>query len=802
MERFSPDRPLVAKSYKASGQALPPSNICLEGHGELVTAAALAIYEKVGKTMLEQAELTGYENKLQTCLILFGWLHDIGKGNLQWYDLVVRRSSTLRGPLFRHEVVSGIILCRPELKPWIEAFGESIALPVLWAILGHHRKMDGQLTPQVSVDMVVPLTHPDFSTIFQRVSSRLGIEPPRPFAKDLVLTVNENEPDFTNDVSGRTFCDAFEASRNLKQTVRPKHSPDEKVLRFAALVKATAISADVLASAMSRYEKDELVRWLSSEAFLPGVSDGDLEQVIRNYIGDRTWEPRFFQQETARLAAEGNTLVLVEAGCGSGKSVAAYMWAREWCRRLGRRTMFFTLPTTGTTTEHFRGYALHSGIDSSLIHSRAEVDLERLKEENPENKEDENDWLFRKEALRICTTPFIVCTVDTVLGLMANAKTAIYGFPAIMNGLIVFDEIHAYDDVLFGHLLMFLKHFRKIPVLLMTASLQPERKKLLISVRPDLISVAGPEDLERVPRYNLEIGVAEDREIELILNALNQNQKVLYVCNRVESAISAYRRWKSRLTECGIDADIDLYHARYRYVDRVDLHMKVMDRFRDQSRPYLLIATQVAEISLDLSADLLVTEAAPIPAIIQRLGRLNRYVKPNESTIPRTAAVLRPDKSNDSWSLPYEKTEIESAEKWLNRLVNLRRPISQADLREALACEENAVDINAFLADAEDNAVFFSGGWKTVEQGVREGSYTVAMIREEDLRQFWNTHAQEPDQNWIRKHEIPMNVSENLIKVLSGWKRVRGVPVAPASYIRYEFDPVTKEGVGAEWAQK
>ncbi len=107
------------------------------------------------------------------------------------------------------------------------------------------------------------------------------------------------------------------------------------------------------------------------------------------------------------------------------------------------------------------------------------------------------------EALSLWDTPLVVATADTVLGLMANARRSLYAFPAIAISALVFDEIHAFDDRLFGHLLAFLRFFPKQPVLLMTASLPQRRLAALKKVRPDLQIVAGPPAYEQLPRYEL-----------------------------------------------------------------------------------------------------------------------------------------------------------------------------------------------------------------------------------------------------------------------------------------------------------
>lgn len=64
----------------------------------------------------------------------------------------------------------------------------------------------------------------------------------------------------------------------------------------------------------------------------------------------------------------------MRAGCGTGKTLGAYNWAK---RHAVERKLFFCYPTTGTSTEGFLDYA-HEKIDSTLLHSRAAVDLEAL----------------------------------------------------------------------------------------------------------------------------------------------------------------------------------------------------------------------------------------------------------------------------------------------------------------------------------------------------------------------------------------------------------------------------------------
>ncbi len=126
---------------------------------------------------------------------------------------------------------------------------------------------------------------------------------------------------------------------------------------------------------------------------------------------------------------------------------------------------------------------------------------------------------------------------------------------------------------------------------------------------------------------------------------------MLWVVNTVDEAVELYHRVRE-----WSDWPVVAYHARFRYADRVRKHKAVIHAFEKGNRgPFLAITTQVCEVSLDLSADLLVTDLAPVPAMIQRLGRLNRFVSPEAPGSPRSALVLTPPHGR-----PYEQIEAHS----------------------------------------------------------------------------------------------------------------------------------------------
>jgi CRISPR-associated endonuclease/helicase Cas3 len=449
--------------------------------------------------------------------------------------------------------------------------------------------------------------------------------------------------------------------------------------------------------------------------------------------------------------------------------VAAYAWA---ARQHAGRQLWLTYPTTGTATEGFRDYVHGAGLAGRLEHGRAEVDLDifGLREDGAAHGEgalEPRDW-DRLEALRAWGQDILTCTVDTVLGLIQNQRKGLYAWPALSESCVVFDEIHAYDARLFGSLLRFLEALPGIPALLMTASLPEARlgalRELCRRVHGvELAEVEGPADLEGLPRYRRLHSDSPWREVESCLAA---EGKVLWVSNTVERCLTVAEEAERR----GLRAL--RYHSRFRYVDRVHRHGEIIDGFR-QEGAVLACTTQVAELSLDLSADLLVTDLAPIPALIQRLGRLNRRGSPESHTAPAPFLVL------PFAGLPYEPPELREAEGWLQRLGEA--PLSQRSLVEAW---EPPLEQTA---PARTPSTWWDGHFCTEPAPLRAASPGITVLRAED--------AEDVQEGRVRAQEValPMNPPPRALRGWRSWPQLHGLLVAPHEAITY--DPLR----GARW---
>jgi CRISPR-associated endonuclease/helicase Cas3 len=130
-------------------------------------------------------------------------------------------------------------------------------------------------------------------------------------------------------------------------------------------------------------------------------------------------------------------------------------------------------------------------------------------------------------------------------------------------------------------------------------------------------------------------------------------------------------------------------------------------------------------MSLDLSADLLVTHLAPIPALIQRLGRLNRRAKPDGTTGTRPFLVYDPPGWPGRAPLPYTSRELEEALAWLDALGE--DGIRQSDLIGRWP--ERPPEASP---PAEGGHVWLDGGLVTEPWPLREASPGIDVILEDD----------------------------------------------------------------------
>lgn len=132
----------------------------------------------------------------------------------------------------------------------------------------------------------------------------------------------------------------------------------------------------------------------------------------------------------------------------------------------------------------------------------------------------------------------------------------------------------------------------------------------------------------------------------------------LVVCNTVDRACRTYDELRAE----GRNDGLELVHSRFRPAERE----RWRDRFLSRSActpeaDRIIVATQVVEAGVDLSAGCLISELAPWPSLVQRFGRCARY--------GGTGKVLVIDRGrDDADAAPYQSEELEGAWQALQQL--------------------------------------------------------------------------------------------------------------------------------------
>jgi len=784
------DVTLYAKGTRKDNE-IPPT-VCEHCFDVLEMAKTLA--EEI-RAHFEERFARNDTHDFETLLYVAAVLHDFMKSNSAFQQMLTAGSDRKTQPV-RHEILAAAILTQHKtVRDWFERhLTEDDFWDLVWAIGGHHFQMrlkrDSEAVDPMFRDSSVPssvtlyLGHRQVTEIFAEVKSLLGSNETLSDLSDKVdLDPIDDGPQSLEVMVRKLVTQSDRAWKQRNKCIQNKGHRER-----LAFLKVLLVNADIAGSALTRSTdiQESPREWIRTQ-LSKTIKIKDIERIIEDNLQGR--KPHDFQET---IAESKNEVTIVAAGCGNGKTTAAYMWAKQ--HAVGRK-LFFTYPTTGTASAGFKDYLFaQTGLERELIHGRSSVDLTSMWESSDIPL---IERVQRLESLNAWGQQAIACTVDTVLGLIQNQRRSVFSFPAILKGAFVFDEVHSYDRRLFSELLRFLETFPNNPILIMSASIPPERLEHLKRVagdRMNLEPIRGDEQLEAIKRYVLHQRTEEEcwEEVEAILNSNNgdNSSKVLWVCNTVNDAKKAYDIAISKFPH----AEVLLYHSRYRYGDRVQIQEEVIDEFRYQDevktirkyqRSAIVITTQVCEMSLDISADLLCSAMCPLPSLVQRLGRLNRYAAKQSEPKPAFCFPFsgRPYHEHDA------PEHLQASEQMIAELNE--QPCSQLMLGEYV----NRLQSNEELP--EDSA-WLDGGWISEQMPARERDNSITLIREEDVP----VAKRLANGNYRNEDIIPLTIPMIYLSDFDFTARAAGYPIAPVGTVGYDWDEASTSGKGAQWQRR
>lgn len=294
---------------------------------------------------------------------------------------------------------------------------------------------------------------------------------------------------------------------------------------------------------------------------------------------------------------------------------------------------------------------------------------------------------------------------------IASIAFGVRGYETLLFDLrgcdIILDEIHTYSDIIQSIVLKIVEILAnegcRIHIGTATMPTVLEEAILKILGRESVQYVQLPEPvLNSFNRHIVRKCASFDSVLPIVGEAVEAGQKILLVCNRVANAQNLF----SRLEELYPEVDKMLIHSRFRRCDRNRLEAELKNVFNKSERACVVVSTQVVEVSLDISFDLMVTEAAPIDALIQRFGRINR--KRNRDTIGKFkyVYVVAPPE-NDKECKPYKREILKRSYEVLPDDNVLEESSLQRLIDEVYPCIE-PIDIDL-------DAVFVKGNWRLYE---------------------------------------------------------------------------------------
>jgi CRISPR-associated endonuclease/helicase Cas3 len=643
--------------------------------------------------------------------------HDIGKANEEFYKAVTGKCDQT----FRHEHISALILHLSQVRAWLNHQPLDVEV-ITAAVLSHHLKAEEKGDRQWgspnkgsrNKPVQLYLLHDEVKNILQEIAeiANLTAPPELPFST------------FSQDaIWDKAWKEGITTAKNFMRGIT-----DERRSLLMA-VKAGLIISDAAASGLVRENKN-IDEWIEDVVHGAAIVSQDITNSILqkrfDQISAKTNET-FQLHNFQKLASQQGSRVLLLAACGAGKTLAAWKWAEEQVKHYKVGKVIFLYPTRGTATEGFKDYVSWAPeSDAALLTGTAKYELEAMVDNPPDSIKEKDfttdDRLF---SLGFWSRRYFSATVDQFLGFLEHSYGGICLLPALADSVLIIDEIHSFDLKMFDSLIAFLNHF-DIPVLCMTATLPPSRRKQLVDLglqvyptESDRESLQDLEDKENHPRYQLQPVTGFDDAFTKAVDAYRKGERVLWVVNTVDRCLAISKRLADEL-----NVEVLTYHSRFRLRDRKNVHEATVNAFAFQKdgdrKPAISVTTQVCEMSLDLDADVLITEFAPISSLVQRFGRANRHLARGKD-FRATLHIYKPPKD-----LPYDRKELGTAEKFIYELGS--GDISQkrlADALEKFANEERKAD---------GLPSFFTSGYFAVAGRFRDtDEYAVPCILDRDL---------------------------------------------------------------------
>ncbi len=389
----------------------------------------------------------------------------------------------------------------------------------------------------------------------------------------------------------------------------------------------------------------------------------------------KDFQLRPFQETVFQHVMNGRSVIL-QAPTGSGKTKAALMPFLQNLAQHGNAlplTCRYAVPLRVLANQFFREYeSIAARIDrqghTHLVETYRSLHRNAISLQTGEQPDDPQ----MEAALTFCTIDQLLASFLAVpYGVGANRANLNVG--GVISSYLVLDEFHLYPLLregksIFGARTTAIQMLRLLksitPFVLMTATFSTSfLNQLKALLDAEIVTISDPTELREIAegRKRTFSRSQAPMNAEAILEEHQQrkhNRCTLIVCNTVLRAQKLFLQLKEAEAQ---GTRVILLHSRFSAQDRKRLSEEVEQELGPKKwnngtypgRDIIVIATQVVEVGLDISAQVLHTENAPANSLIQRAGRCARFAHQQGQVI---IYPLPPDdEGKEANTLPYDQ---------------------------------------------------------------------------------------------------------------------------------------------------
>ena len=572
-------------------------------------------------------------------------LHDIGKASIVFQRRLKNRPSPLELP-FRHEIASLFFLklSHPELWPFMVSM-----------IIAHHKSIYKDISTTGIIDLDIEYKEDilqfHLTGFSSWVADAIGI------LTNLNFPCVTHETVITEDDAREAYFFALDYCKKSPKGWSPW--------------KGLLIGADHIASAVGDFKENVPILFAT-----PNVD-------YYNRKGD-LYPLSLIDSDKAKKHT------FVKAPTGAGKT--------DFLIKRCQGRIFYTLPFQASINAMYERILHDLGghvEDIRLLHSISQLVI--------------NEEHIAKKVIQDKFGASIKVLTPHQLSSIAFGTR---GYESILFDLqgsdIILDEIHTYSDIMQSIVLKMVEVLKHVGcrIHIGTATMPSVLEEAIFEIlgKEEVQYVQLPDAiLTSFNRHKIYKTTTFTNILPVLEEAIEQKKKILIVCNRVSNAQILFERMEEFYPKTAKM----LIHSRFKRGDRNRLEKELKDVYNITPHACIVVATQVVEVSLDISFDLMITETAPIDALIQRFGRINR--KRTADTIGKYKpiyVIAPPEKNSDC--LPYNPKVLKNS---FDVLPDNGELLKETELQSLI----NSVYPEIERLDIDLDAVFVNEKWRLKE---------------------------------------------------------------------------------------